>query len=174
MFRVFAHAQLSAVPVIRLRSVKGESSIADAMGVTATGNKEYAVVVVKTIRKESRGLDKERYVKKRCFREFCGKAEEIEESREEASSGIGTSSSGGSSGCSLRFRLRCGKTPSSVFEVVAVMLCNAGSGVSVEDIEFAVLVLALGFVVNLSSVTQLPFQRSLSRKNFFFSTSRCL
>lgn len=60
MFSVFAHAQLSAVPVIRLRRVKGESSMADAIGVTATGNREYAVVVVRTMRKESRGLERER------------------------------------------------------------------------------------------------------------------
>lgn len=60
MFRVFAQAQLSAVPVIRLRSVNGESSMAEAIGVTATGNREYAVVVVRTMRNESRGLDKER------------------------------------------------------------------------------------------------------------------
>lgn len=60
MFRVFAQAQLSAVPAMRLKSVRGERFTADDIGETATGNNVYAVVVVRTTKNDSRGLERER------------------------------------------------------------------------------------------------------------------
>ena len=60
MLRALAEAQESAVPVVRLRSVSGERFIVAEKGLMATGNKEYAVVVVSTMRKLRRGLERER------------------------------------------------------------------------------------------------------------------
>ncbi len=60
MFSAFAAAQDRAVPAVRLRRVNGERlSVAD-IGDAATGKREYAVVVVRTIRNVKRGLDRER------------------------------------------------------------------------------------------------------------------
>lgn len=117
-------------------------------------------------------------MKNRCLKEFCGEAEDIEESREEASSGMGTSSSGGSSPCARRFRRRCGRTVSSVLEGIGVAVCSdscedSGMGCEVEAVVSAgcAAIWVSGFLV---SANQLPFQRSLSIKNFLFKTCLCL
>lgn len=114
-------------------------------------------------------------MKKRCLKEFCGEADERDESREEAFSGMGISSSGGSSFISLRFRLRCGRTVSSCEDdVVGTCSCSKGF-VEATEIEAAVSTSdGAGLAVECLLASQLPLQRSLSRKNFFFRISRCL
>ena len=63
-----------------------------------TGYKGYAAAVVRTMSAESRGLDKERQTVKSLLRDEAGRADEIVESREEASSGIGASASASEAG----------------------------------------------------------------------------
>lgn len=48
------------MPVVRLRRVRGERFMVAEKGLMATGNKEYAVVVVKTMRKLRRGFERDR------------------------------------------------------------------------------------------------------------------
>lgn len=60
MFRALALAQQRAVPVVRLRRMSGDSDIAAERGVAATGKRVYAAVVVRTTRKERRGLERAR------------------------------------------------------------------------------------------------------------------
>ena len=74
MLRAFAQALESAVPAHRLRRVSGERLMEAEIGLIGTGNSAYAVVVVRTVRAVSRGLDKERYVKNRWRRECLGSA----------------------------------------------------------------------------------------------------
>ena len=72
MLKAFALALASAVPAERLSSVRGDKSRDEAIGDTATGNKEYEAVVVRTIRKVNRGLERANNASSRCRRVFAG------------------------------------------------------------------------------------------------------
>lgn len=94
MLRVFAEAQHKAVPEVRKTSVnadrEGETVVVEIRR-AGTGYKEYADAVVKTIRAESRGFDRERQVVRSRRMEVAGMAEDRVERREEASRGNGAS-----------------------------------------------------------------------------------
>lgn len=60
IFSALAQADERAVPAVRLRSVSGERLIEVERGVMATGKSEYAVVVVRTMRKVRRGFERDR------------------------------------------------------------------------------------------------------------------
>ena len=73
MFRALADAQVRDVPNVRKRSVsalRDGVSVMDGDSIAGTGYKEYADVVVRTIRKESRGFESASKVLKRRFIEF--------------------------------------------------------------------------------------------------------
>lgn len=63
MFKELADAAESAVPVVRKRSVSVErdgDAVVEGRRRAGTGYNEYAVVVVRTMRKESRGFERAR------------------------------------------------------------------------------------------------------------------
>jgi hypothetical protein len=63
MFNVFAEAQVRNVPLVRKASVKVLSdgaAVVAVWSISGTGYTLYAAVVVKTIRKLSRGFDSDR------------------------------------------------------------------------------------------------------------------
>ena len=95
MLKAFADAEQRAVPVVRNTSVtveRLEDTVADERSAAGTGNSEYAVVVVRTIRKESLGFDNARHVVRRRRNEVVGRFVDIVESLEEASGGISVGS----------------------------------------------------------------------------------
>lgn len=76
ILKALADAEHNAVPEVRKRSVSVEREdveVAAGARSSGTGYNEYAAVAVRTTRKESRGFDKERYVVKRRFSDFCGR-----------------------------------------------------------------------------------------------------
>ena len=94
MFRAFAEAQQSAVPDVRKTKVRAESDgdiVVEGSRRAGTGYREYADAVVRTIKAESRGFERDRQVVSKRRREAAGMAEEILERREDASRGIGVS-----------------------------------------------------------------------------------
>jgi hypothetical protein len=63
IFSEFAEAQHSAVPVVRNTSVRAErdgEAVAAGRRTEGTGYREYAAALVRTIRNESRGLERAR------------------------------------------------------------------------------------------------------------------
>ena len=96
MLREFADAQQSAVPLVRNTRVNADKEgeiVVDGRRTVGTGYKGYAAAVVRTIRAERRGLDRARQTVKSLLTEEGGRVEDILDSREEASSGIGVSAS---------------------------------------------------------------------------------
>jgi hypothetical protein len=91
MFNVFAEAIVRKVPVVRKASVnvlrEGAAVVADCSN-AGTGYTLYAAVVVRTIRKLSRGFDSDRYVVNNLRREFEGRFEAAVVNRLEASRGM--------------------------------------------------------------------------------------
>ena len=91
MLSVFAEAIVRNVPVVRKASVSvlsdGAAVVADCSNV-GTGYTLYAAVVVRTIRKASRGFDSDRYVVNSLRNEFVGSCEAAVVSRFEASNGM--------------------------------------------------------------------------------------
>lgn len=83
------------VPNVRKSSVRALSdgvSVMDGDSIAGTGYKEYADVVVRTIRKESRGFDSARSVLKSRFIEFFAAASDCVVRIEAASSCVRTGS----------------------------------------------------------------------------------
>lgn len=63
IFRELALAEAKAVPVVRKSNVKVDNdgdAVVDGRRRAGTGKSEYAVVVVRTMRNDNRGLDKDR------------------------------------------------------------------------------------------------------------------
>lgn len=89
MFSALAEAQVSDVPNVRKRRVSALNdgvSVIDGESIAGTGYREYAEVVVKTMRKESRGFESARRVEKSRFIEFSFIAADAVVSTEAASS----------------------------------------------------------------------------------------
>lgn len=106
IFRAFAEAQHSAVPEVRKTRVNAESegdAVVAGSKRAGTGYREYAVAVVRTIRKERRGFERARHVVNNRRRDVAGIVEERVERREDASRGRGASPL---ASAFKRFRLR--------------------------------------------------------------------
>ena len=120
MFNALADAQDKAVPVVRNRSVRVErdgEAVVEGRSSAGTGYREYAVVVVSTIKTESLGFERARRVVSRRRSDWEGRDEESVESCEEASGGINGSGSNtvdapdvSRVSCFNRFRRRCGSS----------------------------------------------------------------
>lgn len=92
MFKAFADAVHKAVPDVRNKSVSVDrEGVAVAAGASrpGTGYNEYAAVPVRTIKKESRGFDSERYAVRTRRIDRCGSLEEIAASCADASGAMG-------------------------------------------------------------------------------------
>lgn len=122
------------------------------------------------MRNVRRGLERDRYVKKRCLKEFMGAAEDMVESCDEASSGMAYSSEP-SAACFLLL-LRCGND-------VSLMLCATSCRNTSGDAGFvlspAVATIpatrgrSVGLHSHLALGPLLLSHTSLARKYFFLS-----
>ncbi len=114
MFKAFAEAQQSAVPEVRKMRVKADregDAVDDGKRSAGTGYNEYAVAVVRTIKKERRGFERERQVVSSRRRDVAGMVEDKVERRDDASRGRGGSTLLPSF---MRFLLRCGSSEEPV------------------------------------------------------------
>lgn len=90
MLSVFAEAIVKKVPLVRYSNVSVLSdgaAVADVLSKAGTGYIEYEAVVVRTIRKASRGFDNARYVDTFRLSELIGAAAAACDSVEDASGG---------------------------------------------------------------------------------------
>lgn len=152
MFSALAEAQVRDVPKVRKRSVSADNegvSVMDGDSIAGTGYKEYADVVVRTIRKESRGFESARSVLKRRFIEFLAVASACVVRIEAASSWVSTGSCSAAAAAASRFS-RCLFLWGSSSGMVAVNGTGTGSSFGivggirdVKDVE----VLALPFEI---------------------------
>ncbi len=93
MFNALADAQVREVPKVRKMSVRALSdgvSVIDGDNMAGTGYREYADVVVRTMRKESRGFESARRVEKSRFMESLGEAAASDVRIDAASSWVST------------------------------------------------------------------------------------
>ncbi len=111
MFKALADAQVKAVPEVRKSRVRadreGAAVVAGSRRV-GTGYIAYVAAVVRTIRKESRGLERARHVVRRRRRDAAGSVAEAVVKREGASGGRGTSAAAAAFSSFNRFLRRCG------------------------------------------------------------------
>lgn len=126
MFSALAEAMHEKVPVVRksrVRVLSDGASVTDVLNSAGTGYIEYDAVVVRTIRKASRGLDKARYVETSLRKDLAGAAAASRDSVDDASGGRGLSATLPAIAASSfkRFRRRCGG--SSI--VIDVAPCEA-------------------------------------------------
>jgi len=99
------------VPLVRKPSVsvlRDGAAVADVLSRPGTGYMEYDAVVVNTMRKASRGLERARKVLIVRLSDLEGASDAARESVEEASGGSCCSASNASASSFNRFRLRCG------------------------------------------------------------------
>ncbi|KAL9602411.1 MAG: hypothetical protein Q9219_001835 [cf. Caloplaca sp. 3 TL-2023] len=114
MFNAFADAEQRAVPEVRKTRVSvdndGEDVVSGSKS-TGTGYSEYAAAVVRTIKKERRGLDNDRYRENRRRKEDGGRVVDMVDNRDDASGGI-KSEAPAAARCSSfrRFRRLCGSS----------------------------------------------------------------
>lgn len=126
------------VPKVRKRRVsalRDGVSVMDGDSIAGTGYKEYADVVVSTIRNESRGFERARRVEKRRFMEFFAAASDWVVRIEAASSCVRTGSEESDTLASAasffsRWRLRCGSSSG----IVAVRGTGTGSSFGIDGI----------------------------------------
>lgn len=146
MFSVLALQQDRNVPTVRYIKVRVEVERVGS-GVMAgsrvsrdeIGYIPYAEVVVRTIRKESRGFVRARYAANLRRREVVGSAEENFDSCAEASGGRLPSGSTAALPCSFkRFRRRCGSSSG-----VASVAIAAGDAAAVDELS-SLAVISLG------------------------------
>ena len=100
---------------MRVKADSDGDAVDDGKRSAGTGYREYAVVVVKTIKKERRGFERERQVVSSRRRDVAGIVEDKVERRDDASRGREVSALILSF---LRFLLRCGSSEGS-FKVSA-------------------------------------------------------
>ena len=94
MFKAFADAQQSAVPEVRNMRVRADrdgDAVEDGRSSAGTGYREYAVAVVRTIKNDRRGFERERQVVSSRRRDVAGMVEDRVERRDDASRGRGVS-----------------------------------------------------------------------------------
>ena len=104
ILNAFAEAQERNVPVVRNRNVNVEvdsvvfASTTDVLRMSGIGYSEYADVVVRRIRNDSRGFERERYVVNRRRKVAdCGNAAAVVVKRDDASNGSWSSAVDGCS-----------------------------------------------------------------------------
>ena len=124
MLYAFAEAEESVVPIVRFRRVIGERWREEAKGETATGNSEYAVVVVRTMRKLRRGFERVMYVLICCLSVLGGGVEDDIAVGSTVGSEVVAVNEASSSLFNLR--LRCGSTNVSDGCVYAVCCISRG------------------------------------------------
>lgn len=132
MFSALAEAMQEKVPVVRksrVRVLSDGASVTDVLRSAGTGYMEYDAVVVRTIRKASRGLDKARYVETSLRIDLAGAAAASRDSVEDASGGRGLSVplSAIAASSFKRFRRRCGGSSMAAGVGPCVVLCAARS-----------------------------------------------
>ena len=90
MFSVFAEAIVKNVPVVkkpRVSVLRDGAAVAEVLSKAGTGYIEYEAVVVNTMRKASRGLERARKVLMERLRDFEGASDAARERVEDASGG---------------------------------------------------------------------------------------
>lgn len=128
MLSVFADAMVKNVPLVRKPSVRVLSdgaAVADVLSRPGTGYMEYDAVVVNTIRKASRGLQRARKVLTVRLSDLEGASDAARERVEEASGGSCCSASNASASSFNRFRLRCGGSCVAAVECGSAGVCVA-------------------------------------------------
>jgi hypothetical protein len=111
MLSVFADAMVKNVPLVRKPSVsvlRDGAAVTDVLSKPGIGYMEYDAVVVNTIRKASRGLQRARKVLTVRLSDLEGASDAARERVDEASGGSCCSASSASASSFNRFRLRCG------------------------------------------------------------------
>lgn len=111
MFSVFAEAIVKNVPVVkkpRVSVLRDGAAVAEVLSNAGTGYIEYEAVVVNTMRKASRGLERARKVLMERLRDFEGASDAARERVEDASGGNCWSAAGTAASVASfnRFRLR--------------------------------------------------------------------
>jgi hypothetical protein len=128
MLRVFADAMVRKVPLVRkpnVRVLSDGAAVAVVLSRPGTGYMEYDAVVVNTIRKASRGLQRARKVLTVRLSDLEGASDAARERVEEASGGSCCSASNASASSFNRFRLRCGGSCASAVECGSAGVCVA-------------------------------------------------
>ena len=111
MLSVFADAMVRNVPLVRkprVRVLREGAAVTDVLSRPGIGYMEYDAVVVNTIRKASRGLQRARKVLTVRLSDLEGASDAARERVEEASGGSCCSASSASASSFNRFRRRCG------------------------------------------------------------------
>jgi hypothetical protein len=91
MLSVFADAHVSDVPTVRkskVRALRLGVSVIAGDNIAGTGYNAYADVVVRTMRKDRRGLERARRIEAVRRRELMGREEEIVVNTDDASGGM--------------------------------------------------------------------------------------
>ena len=133
MLSVFADAMVKNVPLVRKPNVsvlRDGAAVADVLSKPGTGYMEYDAVVVNTMRKASRGLERARKVLIVRLSDLEGASDAARERVEEASGGSCCSASRASSSSFNRFRLRCG---GSSVAAAAAAVDRGSAGVCVAE-----------------------------------------